>query len=232
MRKVFSIALLLALSVAVLAQKDVTKFLGIPVDGTKLEMKQKLINKGFTYNSRDDVFEGEFNGSDVTVSIATNKNKVWRIMVLDANPCDEGDIKIRFNNLCRQFEKNKKYMSASGEDYTIPDDESISYEMIVNHKKYQAAYLQDIDITLLDTLAYQQKLKELLLQDYTQEQIDNPTKKQKEEMAYKAVQYALDISIDIAKHKSVWFTIIEKYGRYFIAIYYDNEYNHSDGEDL
>ena len=31
-------------------QRDVTKFLGIPVDGTKREMRQKLKAKGFRWN--------------------------------------------------------------------------------------------------------------------------------------------------------------------------------------
>lgn len=32
--------------------------------------------------------------------------------------------------------------------------------------------------------------------------------------------------------KQVWFMISEHYGEYLIVMYYDNEYNHSDGEDL
>lgn len=32
--------------------------------------------------------------------------------------------------------------------------------------------------------------------------------------------------------KPVWFRICESYGKYYIAMYYDNEYNRSHGEDL
>ena len=68
------------LSVTLYAQKDVTQFLGIPVDGYKPEMIQKLKTKGFTINPlTKDVLDGEFNGTDVNVFIATNNNKVWRI---------------------------------------------------------------------------------------------------------------------------------------------------------
>lgn len=42
--------LLLIFSVSLYAQKDVTQFLGIPVDGSKSEMIKKLKAKGF----RDD----------------------------------------------------------------------------------------------------------------------------------------------------------------------------------
>jgi hypothetical protein len=56
--------------------KDVTKFLGIPVDGTKTEMKQKLIAKGFVPKKMGDLewLEGEFNGRNVNVYICTNWN--------------------------------------------------------------------------------------------------------------------------------------------------------------
>lgn len=139
MKKIFLMMLLLV-SVTSNAQKDVTKFLGIPVDGYKAEMKKKLTAKGFSYNAQDDFFEGEFNGRDVNVFIVTNKNKVWRIMVCDKNTCEEGEIKIRFNNLCRQFAKNKKYLAANMEesDYTLSDSEDISYEMMVNKKKIRS----------------------------------------------------------------------------------------------
>ena len=36
----------------------------------------------------------------------------------------------------------------------------------------------------------------------------------------------------VFEKKSVWFMIHEQYGRYKIIMYYDNEYNHSNGEDL
>ena len=57
MKKIILMMLLLV-SVSANAQKDVTKFLGIPVDGSKTEMKKKLIEKGFTYNALRDNFEG------------------------------------------------------------------------------------------------------------------------------------------------------------------------------
>ena len=91
----------MTISFASFAQnKDVTEFLGIPVDGTKTEMKQKLIAKGFVPKKMGDLewLEGEFNGTDVGVRIFTNKNKVYRIMLADKNPVDEAQIKIRFNN--------------------------------------------------------------------------------------------------------------------------------------
>lgn len=226
--------ILLLVSVFANAQKDVTKFLGIPVDGNKSEMKKKLIAKGFSYNAQGDFLEGEFNGRDVQLFIATNNNKVWRIMVCDANSCDETDIKIRFNKLCDQFSRNKKYIAAHmGEgDYTISESEDISYEMRIRNKRYEAAYFQVPDTNLIDSLSYLQKIKEVLLQNFTEEQLKNPSKELIEKIEQLEIKEYVDITFDLIKNKSVWFLINENYGRYFISIFYDNEYNHSDGEDL
>ena len=108
MKHFLLLSLLFVSSLVAFAQKDVTTFLGIPVDGYKSEMKQKLISKGFTYDAQNDCFEGEFNGEEVMISIVTNNNKVYRIAVIDKMSRDETNIRIRFNNLCHQFAKNKK----------------------------------------------------------------------------------------------------------------------------
>lgn len=87
---------------AAMAQ-NVTTFLGIPVDGTKAEMRRKLIAKGYqpeTFGG-EEWLTGEFNGKDVQIFIQTNNNKVWRLAVMDENAVDEAQIKIRFNTLVR-----------------------------------------------------------------------------------------------------------------------------------
>ena len=129
------------LSVAMYAQNEVTKFLGIPIDGTKADMIQKIKAKGFNYNAQEDCLEGIFNGEDVYISIQTNKGKVWRIAVTDKNDFDEGQIKIRFNNLCQQFDDNPKYYSLKGTQM-LSDNDDISYEMTAHHKQFEAVYYQ------------------------------------------------------------------------------------------
>lgn len=69
MRKLLIVALTLFFSVVSFAPNDMTQFLGIPVDGTKIDMIQKLKAKGFTYNATNDVLEGEFNGQNVLTLI-------------------------------------------------------------------------------------------------------------------------------------------------------------------
>ena len=181
MKKILSVAFLLMLSVALHAQKEVTKSLGIPVDGSKSSMIQKLKNKGFVYDPSTDRLKGVFNGQRVNVYVVTNNNRVCRIMVCDKNTCDEGQIKIRYNTLCRQFANNQKYVPLDAEE--LSERENISYEMTVNKKEYQATYAQ------------------------------------------------LPADDDLTK-RLVWFTILERYGKYYIAIFYDNEFNRAQGEDL
>lgn len=220
MKKILSLAVLLAFSLAMYAQKDVTKFLGIPVDGTKSEMIKKLKEKGFTESSNgDDILEGEFNGTDVYVSIVTDNNKVWRIGLADRNMTNETNIRIRFNNLCQQFKNNKNYMPFST-DYTIPDDEKIGYEILVNKKRYEANFYQCPDTTLfIQTIA----------QKYANKQsADSLTEEQKEKILSDITSYVAKLTLK----KSVWFIISEIYGQYYITMFYDNEYNHAQGEDL
>ena len=141
MKKIILTLLISLLTLSAFAQKDVTKFLGIPVDGTKSEMIRKLKAKGFEeIPYSDGTLKGEFNGFDVNIYIQTNNNKVWRIIVADQNSMNAREIKTRFNNLHYQFNNNTKYITA--QDFTIPETEDIGYEILVNKKKYQAVFYQ------------------------------------------------------------------------------------------
>ncbi|MEA4820620.1 MAG: hypothetical protein VB122_00065 [Erysipelotrichales bacterium] len=217
------------LSVSLYAQKDVTQFLGIPVDGNKYEMINKLRDKGYVANPDDkNLLDGKFNGTEVTIYVATNNNKVWRIMVSDVNPISEIDIKIRFNKLCQQFQNNEKYISASlsNSDFSIPEDENISYEISVNKRRYEASFFQKP--LELDTTAMKKELQDILLKKYTNEQLSNPTEEEYKDM----VMTGTSFMYEKFSKKSVWFMIKELYGKYFIIMYYDNEYNSANGEDL
>ena len=207
------------------AQKEVTTFLGIPVDGSKSEMIQKLKEKGFTTNPfNEDGLTGEFNGMDVNVHVVTNNNKVYRIMLADAHNQNAGDIKIRFNKLCQQFQNNKRYISFS--DQSLSEEEDIAYEMSVNNKRYEAAYYQLPVIT--DSIAVANKLRAELLEKYTEEQLANPTEELKKEIMMTTVTKM----IDSCSMRLVWFRIGEILGQYCIYMFYDNVYNQASGEDL
>lgn len=209
------------------AQKDVTKFLGIPVDGTKSAMIQKLKAKGFTYNERKDILEGEFNGRNVYLIIGTNKGKVYRIAVADAIGSNEINIKERFNRLCRQFKYNDKYMSYI-DDYEIPEDEDISYEMTINNKRYEAAFYQ-VSYKEDDSLAFLDYINNELTNRYTKDEINSMNE---EELLKAKTSILIEYRLIILRKKSVWFMISCDYGEYYIVIFYDNEDNMANGEDL
>lgn len=226
MKKIVFFIVLLTITISTFAQKDVTKFMGIPIDGFKPEMIKKLKEKGFVSSTTDkDILEGEFNGTQVNVHVATNNNKVCRIIMLcDAHQMDETDIKIRFNKLCQQFKNNSKYTSL--DDYTIPEDEDISYEMSVNSKRYEAIFYQNPVIA--DSLAIANDIKEIILQKYSEKELENPTDDVKTDITKMSLSYAMDLM----SKKPVWFMISEFYGKYYITMFYDNEYNRANGEDL
>lgn len=221
MKKSLFVTMLLVLSMAVYAQQKVTQFLGIPVDGSKPEMIRKLKEKGFRNTPVADVLTGEFNGTEVYVSVVTNNNKVWRIALSDVNSVSERTVQIRFNRLCEQFANNSKYMALS-QDQTIPEEEDISYEMTVNKKRYEAAFYQNV--AAVDS--------SFLLSKYTKEQLQNLqnlTEEERKEMIKLSMKYLID---DYLK-RSVWFMISSNsYGKYYIQMFYDNEYNDANGEDL
>ena len=226
MKKILLFLVLCFISIFSMAQTDVTKFLGIPVDGSKSEMIRKLKTKGFKQSPVDkDVLTGKFNGMDVYVHIATNNDKVCRIAVYDKNTMNETDIRIRFNALCEQFKNNSKYCSLSEEDPKIKEDEDISYEMSVHNKRYEADFYQILDTT---TTNYKEEFKYLVYSKYTKEQIENPS----EEILQDIYKMENNYVRDKVTKKSVWFMICEYYGKYYIAIFYDNEYNSANGEDL
>lgn len=220
MKKVLFAVVLFVLSASVYAQKDVTRFLGIPIDGSKSEMIRKLKAKGFERNPYlEDFLTGEFNGMDVNVAVVTNNDKVYRIFVQDATSRSEGDIIIRFNNLCRQFKENGKYFCF--DDFTIPDGEDVGYEMTVNNKRYEATYFQ----LPTDTAAFSNELMTKILENYSQEELNGMSDDEKQNLLQ-------DVSFDLLSKRSVWFMIGDSYGSYRILMYYDNGYNMANGKDL
>ncbi|MEE0977094.1 MAG: hypothetical protein UH543_05055 [Bacteroidales bacterium] len=143
MKKIIGLLFAVLFSAGLYAQEEVIKFLGIPVDGTKQEMIEKLKSKGFTYNQQKDVLEGEFNGEQVNITVQTKNSKVWRLAIADKRFRRGRQIKERFNTLVAQFENNDKYIPLL-ESQTIDENENISYQISFNDKKYAAYFVSKI----------------------------------------------------------------------------------------
>jgi len=203
------------------AQKDVTLFMGIPVDGSKSEMIRKLKAKGFRSTTNPYTLSGRFNGSDVKLHVVDENDKVYRIVVEHDPTRDVRNTIIKFNNLCSQFEKNAKYTSI--QDCRIPDDEDISYEMTVHNKRYEAVYYQNPVIT--DSIALKQNILSSIGNRY-------PNKEIKDLNEDELKSFILEYTAEYFSKKPVWFMISGEYGLYSIIMFYDNEYNRANGEDL
>lgn len=235
-----TIMTLLAMTSILAMAQDVTQFMGIPVDGTAEDMLRKIRAKGFKPTDYDaEMLEGEFNGGDVFIGVVTNKGKVWRVGVFDQKGISERNIKIRYNNLLRQFLKNDKYMALDAEP--IAEDEDISYEMTVHNKRYQASFAQAPDFEHMASLDSAEVtrtpimsflLETARLADITLGELLNMDGDGQMELL--AQQGRGGELIDILRQKSVWFMISEGsgYGEYNICLYYDNGLNAAKGEDL
>ena len=235
------------------------KFLGIPVDGSRAQFKKELKNKGFSYNSSKKSFKGQFNGEEVTVYLHTNHSLVDRVLV--AFPLvNENRIRINYNNLLAQFDKNTKYLCLDPFlNNPIPDSENISYEIAYNKKEYIAAFYYfsgDIDpIEGIDILSQEwqglfsdETLKRM--KDFAS-RYDEMTDDERESF----LKGVFDIESFIQENNPspknpllsmltffnglkaiadgrVWFTIHKFFDRYQIALYYDNLHNQAHGEDL
>ena len=130
------------------------KVMDIPVQGSKADFVKKLKKKGFKmFDSKSCTLIGEFNGENMFVTPRTNKNEIYRVEVMPTRSRSRSSIKIYYNNLCHQFQNNKKYVIANDGimDYSIPDDENILYEITVNGKAYQAVFFQTISSKYITT---------------------------------------------------------------------------------
>lgn len=224
-RTVFTLIMLL-IAVFSYSQNYPIKFMGIPVDGTKTHMINALKSKGFTYDSYNDCLTGQFNGMDVILKITTNKNKVDRIMVTNSEPFNDQQIKSQYNALVNQFKNNEKYINPGETDYTIPESEDISYEITVNAKRYEASYYQNTNFN--DTKDVESFAKYIYSNIDSTELAQLPQNEQME----KIKEISGHFLTEVLPKRLVWFMISDSYGKYFINLFYDNEYNRPHGEDL
>ena len=215
-------------TVAYAQDNQVTKFLGIPIDGTKSGMIQKLRAKGFTYNSSTEGLEGTFNGERVTLYVVTNNSKVYRIAVIPKQSWDEGQIKIKYNNQLSQFIDNGKYCLLSHDSI---DNVDLDYQMFVKNEVFQTAMIQ-LPGSINDP-TFRKKVEDAYLSNFKSSTLD----KEYESITNMDNPEIFDIACMLYarnyRDNIVWFTIDrEGYNRYSLLIYHDNTKNKAHGEDL
>ena len=230
MNKIIATILSAFVTVTTFAQTTTFKFMGVPVDGKKSEVVSSLRGKGFTYDSLMDVLKGKFNGIQSVVFVSENYGKVDRIIVTDETTTrDVVNIKVRYNTLLSQFQNlNGKYYALSPQE-PIPDDEDVSYEMRIHKKRYETVFYYN---PLIDDEELAKKVAEEVNAE-VQQAVDSG------EMVDPSEERINQLKLVILGQKAikltngrVWFTIIEDYGEFRIAIYYENMDNMPNGEDL
>lgn len=227
MKKAILSLLISLFALTTFAQNDVTKFLGIPVDGTKSEMIRKLKAKGFKSSPYDnEILEGEFNGYQVRIYFATANNKVKRICIHYAEKLNRTSIISRFNELLKQFDNKKDNYARlnSACEISDSDDDEIAqliFDSMLKEYGYQAIYAQRPDAEI-DKI-----IKQRLSYKYSAEELSKPDLNIGFEILSEKLSYASE------ENKIVWFRIVEDgHKKYSLLLYYDNEYNRANGEDL
>lgn len=92
---------------------------------------------------------------------------------------------------------------------TLNNNPEISWHMKKSRRTYNGVHLN----------------KKSNTQDVVEQSL---TEKEKEDITKEA---AMNI-VQEAAMRSVWFMISEKYGKFSLILFYDNEYNNAHGEDL
>lgn len=215
-KTLFIIILLVLYSISTWAQDHVTRFLDIPVDGTKEEMIEKLKAKGFT-EAHDEYQQllGKFDDNYVVITIYTHNDKVYRVTVFFRIPVSEIDAKADFNYLIKAFMNNDDYLPYTSTEpkFEVSMDENYTKDL------YCAVFLQlppNISFS-----AIRAETNALLKSKFSEIQLTNPTIQEWEDMTNLVMQKItakhMDRIINIFSTKSNKIP-----GYYHTAIIYDN----------
>ena len=234
MRKLLLLAFVFTmLTVQTITGAQTTRFLGIPVDGPKSEMVQKLIEKVYNYHADEDYFTGFYFGSPVYLFIQTVNGKVSRVVVYDIPQRSEDEIRDRFNLVYDKFKMSSRYTQYQS-DTKIAEKESIARKMRQHKKLYKAVFNQvkeepanPQNIVLASQAPEEGETinERLLNDDYTE---------RRRRIHAKALAHINEhvVESNETNLNKVWFAISEKFGKFALILFYDNIANLLDEERL
>lgn len=239
MRKLIATTLLTILCLTSFAQNSnegTIKFLGIPIDGPKAKLVEKIKEKGFYKKTYGEALVGQFNGKTVEVYVADNHGTAYRVFV-SFPETNEYNIRSEYNHLLAQFMRNDKYLPMD-EFEEIDTKEDISYEMSIHNKKYGAgfAYISpDLFTTEQNKAIHElfEKAKTMSQDDVSKlsEEFSNSFYGDSNISTPEEALAAMNKFLSILTG-NVWFTILRDGSDYNIGLYYDNVKNMPNGEDL
>ena len=220
------------ISVMALAQSDVTKFLGIPVDGSVDTMARKLEAKGFKREypydeSRSNFFIGKYDGdNNAEIILFSNRDGiVYQIRVVKEEKIFNANLaKYKYNSLIRRFNEKWTYYNLYGSE--IPEEEDIAEKFREGESSYSAFFIQ-----LPDSLLKAGKA----LYDADNKPNTEKTLNELSKSIFKLrTLRTLEGKLDEAKNKGV-VIYLKQYDitkNYLILIDYWNGYNDHRDEDL
>lgn len=177
-------------SLSISAQREVTTFMGIPIDGTTENMIRELNNKNFKLLSQHGyngniIMEGMFNGDWAQIMIFHNRNLVHSIVV-SIRLTGAKAAKTAFNHIHAQMSRSWKYWPHQDSSIPyIPNNADIDYELRCDNDKYKLdfsqVFTQSIQVEALkqtmvvkginpDEYTIQEKNKELFAFNLVQKQ--------------------------------------------------------------
>ncbi len=98
----------------------------------------------------------------------------------------------------------------------------------MNEKRIEAAYYQFTEADQ-DTTGLTEWALDKITEKYGIEKWQSMSE---EESQQAQLMLAAEYLMEKIANKSVWFMISKSFGRYYINMYYDNELNRANGEDL
>lgn len=212
------------------AQDYATRFLGFPIDGPRQTMIQNLQAKGFTHHPDGDYFTGLYFGEPVYIFINTRDSRLNRVLLYDIIQRSDKDIIKRFNQMYEAFKTNKNYAYMSGNRRRIAEEEDIKMNMSNYGRTYKVVYEQKRK-SPADSIDIQ--LQALKHHDMSQEEIEKMTDNYGQRLCRihaKALMRSVS-TIDDRSMNQVWFAIVEKNGKYALALSFDNLNNFSQPTD-
>lgn len=209
---------------------QITRFLGIPVDGSKADMIENLKQKGYTYHDAEDYFTGYYFGSPVYIFLQTVKGKVSRVVVYDIPQRNEQEIKARFNMVYDKFSNSSRYIPHQKKNARISDKEVISDQMR-HHKLYKAVFKQIKEKALNPENIVKASMVPQGATTIDAEILNDDYYERSRRIHARALAHInKHVAHDTEGHENqVWFSISERFGKYALILFYDNIPNLLDG---
>lgn len=144
MKKIFMIIAAVLFSLNMLAQTAPTTFLDVQIAGSKETVAQQLMDAGFKESIKLQMYQGEFMGEQVNVSINWWKTvkQVVSLFIAGRERYESAEAIKRFHNILSEFEKDPKY-TADPANRRIPAGVTLSHEYLSDNKSFEAKFYQD-----------------------------------------------------------------------------------------